>query len=286
MDISIKYPYERTGNYPLAGAGNLNAGLARHHILSFPFMLSFAVVTFWYIATHQNDAASYAEAMLDNFFRDDKRNQNGWLTLCGCFNKKDTQLYFGQEIQDAKSALNWICWAESNLFIGPAGKHRIDDPSQKMDHIPLSMGATKKGKKVMDKAAEVKSVWATVCHSGNSGEDGQPITLSINDQAVPNFVKVFAEYICLSEADVIYRSKYSDWAAYLATDTSGKTPHQFWINTSRSCDDNQKACYQFALRDKAAVPKENWVCITNFDDKKVMGIEAGKPGSDCIDKTF
>lgn len=281
MCIHIEYRYKRTGNYPGNVVGAWYDGLARHHILSFPFMLSFAVVTFWYIATHRDDAASYAEAKLDAFFK--ARGENGWSTLCAPFKNKR---YLEKEVGDANGILNWICWAESNLFIGPAAIHRIDDPSQKMDHIPLSMGETEKGKKVMDKAAEVKSVWATtVCHSGNSGKDGQSIPLSIKDGELPNFVKVFVDYICLSQPDVIYRSKYKDWAAYLDTDTSGKTPHQFWINTKRTGVINDER-YQFAIRNQKAGANEPWVCITTFNDKDVLGVKAGNPGSNCGDNPF
>lgn len=282
---SIQYAYQRTGNYPGNVVGAWHAGLARHHILSFPFMCSFAVVTFWYIATHQNDAASYAKAKLDAFYKARGGGLNGWFTLCARFNKEGGG-YLGAEVQGANSILNWICWAESNLFIGPAAIYRTNDPSQKMDQIPLSMGETEKGKAVMDKATDVKKAWDDICKSSIVGEDGQPISLSINDGGLPNFVKVFVDYICLSEPNVIYRSKYKDWAANLSTDTAGNTPHQFWINTKKAGDVIKEERYRFAIRNQEAGANEPWVRITTFNDKDVLGVKAGNPGSNCGDNPF
>lgn len=276
--MNITYRYERTGNYPGNGKA-LGAELARHHILSYPFMRSFAVVTFWYMATHESDSiAAKAKNKLDDFYqaRGVGIGVNGWFNTCKLFkNKSNLEL----EVEKASGFLNWICWAESNLFIGPAGKHRLDDPSQKMDQFPLNMD-----KAVKHKATEVKKAWDKICASRLVGEKDQMISLSINDKELPNFVEIFVEYICLSKPKCIYESKYKDWAAY---PTTGKSkPHQFWLNLSQPNNDIKDKRYKFALRDEAAKANEPWVCIKKFDADTVMGIEKGDPGSGEYDKTF
>lgn len=270
MDITIKYRYERTGNYP-GGGKALGAELARHHILSYPFMRSFAVVTFWYMATHGSDSI---KKKLDYFYG--VRKVGGWFKACEPFNN---QSYLEDPVNKASSFLSWICWAESNLFIGPAGRYRLDDPSQRMDKFPLYMDD-----RVKIGATRVKEAWVAICDSSVVGEEGAEITLNIKSDKLPNFVEAFVDYICLSKPDDIYESKYKEWAAY---PTTGKSkPHQFWLNLSKSGGDIKAERYRFALRDKAANAKEPWVCIKKFDADTVMGIEMGNPGSGEYDKTF
>lgn len=281
MDITIKYRYERTGNYPGAGKA-LSADLARHHILSYPFMRSFAVVTFWYIATHgSNSIAKQAKEKLDNFYR--VRKVGGWFKTCEPFNN---QSYLEDQVNKASSFLSWICWAESNLFIGPAGRYRLDDPSQRMDKFPLYMDD-----RVKIGATRVKEAWVAICNSSVVGEEGAEITLNIKSDKLPNllpnFVEAFVDYICLSQPGKIYRSAYREWAAYSVAVTGKLKPHQFWLDLSQPNNDIKDKHYKFALRDKAAKANEPWVCIKKFDDNDtVVGIEMENPGSREYDKTF
>lgn len=272
MGINITYLYERTGNYPYAAKVPLTAGLARHHILSYPFMRSYAVVTFWYIATHGSDSI---KKKLDDFYkaRGVGIAAGGWFDTCLSFKNRSN---LEEEVNNANSFLNWICWAESNLFIGPNSDHRLDDPSQKMEEFPLNMNDT-----VKSQAIEVKKAWNNICKSRLVGEKGQTISLSIDDSGLSNFVEAFVKYICLSQPTDIYRSKYKDWAAHLATDTSRKTPYQFWLDLSQSGNDIEDKRYKFALRDSEADAKEPWVCIKKFDADIVMGIEKRGPSPEC-----
>ena len=278
MDITIKYLYKRMGGFPNSNE-TLSKNLARHHILSYPFMLSFSVVTFWYIATH--GSKSIAKQKLDNFY--EVRKVGGWFDACMDFKAK---LIAGDSVDDAMSYMNWLCWAESNLFIGPAGRYRLDDPSQKMDKFPLYMDD-----RVKIGATRVEKAWGAICGSSVVGEEGAEITLNIKrdklPNLLPNFVEAFVDYICLSQPGKIYRSAYREWAAYPDAVTGKLMPHQFWLNLpepeseSKSGGDIKAERYRFALRDKAAKANEPWVCIKKFDADTVMGIEKGGPDPEC-----
>lgn len=268
MDITIEYLYKRMGGFPNSNE-TLSKNLARHHILSYPFMLSFSVVTFWYIATCGSE--SIAKQKLDNFY--EVRKVGGWFDACAPFKNKSNLV---RAVNDASSFLSWICWAESNLFIGPAGRYRLDDPSQKMDKFPLYMDD-----RVKIGATRVKKAWGAICDSSVVGEEGEGITLNIRSGKLPNFVEAFVDYICLSQPGKIYRSAYREWAAYPDAVTGKLMPHQFWLDLSQPNDDIKDKRYKFALRDEAAKAKEPWVCIKKFDADTVMGIEKGGPDPEC-----
>lgn len=272
MNITIEYLYRRMGGFPNKNE-TLSENLARHHILSYPFMLSFSVATFWYIATCEPGTII---EKLESFYRPRLGGEYVWRKACMDFKAK---LIAGDSVDDAMSFMSWLCWAESNLFIGPAGRYRLDDPSQTMDKFPLYMDD-----RVKHKANEVKAVWDKICKSSVVGEEGAKITLKIKGDRLPNFVEAFVDYICLSKKGNIYRSAYKEWAACPATGES--KPHQFWLDLSQPDNDIKDKRYKFALRDKAADAKEPWVCIKKFDTDTVMGIEMGNPGSKYYDITF
>ncbi|MCH5255303.1 MAG: hypothetical protein J1F41_10300, partial [Lachnospiraceae bacterium] len=226
MDITIKYLYKRMGGFPNSNE-TLSKNLARHHILSYPFMLSFSVVTFWYIATCEPGAII---ERLESFYRPRLDNRKYvWRKACMDFKAK---LIAGDSVDDAMSYMNWLCWAESNLFIGPAGRYRLDDPSQTMDKFPLYMDD-----RVKNGATRVKKAWDEICKSRLVGAGGDSITLKIVAGGLPNFVEAFVDYICLSQPGKIYRTAYREWAAYPDAVTGKLMPHQFWLDLSQPNDD-------------------------------------------------
>ena len=169
MDGKFKIIYNRIGNYP--GNGVLSGYMARHHVISYPFMQVYAVVAAWYCTVHNKKLINQYDA----FFN--ARGVN-WGAFQAVFNIPADENYVYLEMdanQPYAGIINWVCWAESNLFIGPAGCYRLDDPSQRVDKIPLSMDTRQK------KLAEaVKEAWKMVANPAVTGAAGQLIEFSIN----------------------------------------------------------------------------------------------------------
>lgn len=194
MGENIKFRYNR-GAYPgLAPA--LSPTLSRHHIISYPFMMSFSVVTYYYLAT----AGSNEEwQLLTNFFNARDAVIPNKTTIRNNFSKENLEAsvntHFGE--------LNRMSWAESNLFIGPNSSYRGDDPSQKRDECPVSLADKKL------KADDLLRIWTSVSSSKIVGAADKTISINIEDRNLLAFCRTFLTYI--NAGTSVYHTKYSDW---------------------------------------------------------------------------
>lgn len=258
MEETIRFQYLRSGNGYVGAGGVIPQSLSRHHMISYPFMLTYWVATLFYL----NRDNQYVGAF-ENFIQKNGIALNGGMqNFMQLFNRNLEEIVSGN-IGD----LNKLCWAHSNLFIGPAGKYRDDDPSQKVEECPLNMDKRQKGL-----SKEVIDIWSKhVSSSRIVGERDQYITVKINMEGMGIFVPKFFEY--LNYTTEIYVTGYDEWAVVLEN-SDYKALHTFWINENAGKKPNiTKNRYKFVLREKAAAEGEKYVCITGFEGDRVWGIE-------------
>lgn len=264
MDIKFVIQYNRIGNYP--GPGVVGANAARHHIISYPFMQVYAVVAAWYCCTEEGRSLF---GDLDRFFQVRGVNWNALQTqLAG----KASVFLEMNPVMAHSGIINWVCWAESNLFVGPAGCYRADDPSQKIDKIPLSMDA---GQKAL--AEKVIQTWREVANPAVKGEANQFIEFTIKNTGngkLNSFVDAFLKYI--NHTNVIHVTRYDDWKAVQA-DGGQERDYSFWINSKASLKNKAGKLFQtmnckFRLRDSKAGGLEPVVCVRDFNSAKQYAV--------------
>lgn len=263
MRVKFKIQYKRAdGGYSGKEEG-LNSYLARHHIISYPFMQIYTIVTAWYCTNNNEMREKFNKFLKDRSpYRYDETNVL-YKKL-----KEKTEIYLDMNETGWSDILNKVCWAESNLFIGPGGLYRMDDPSQKKEKFPLSMD-----KQQMQLANNVISAWNSISNAAIVGEKDQFIEFTLkkaDSKGVEKFVAAFLAYInCTKD---IYVTRYDDWVAVPIGEKGSytfrvKTDNGMAVRNDWEKNDKIKN-FKFRLRDKAATENEPVVCITSFNHQK------------------
>lgn len=254
---NISYRYKRTvGGYP--GPGALTANLSRHHIFSYPFMLTFAVVVLHYLANSDDEKAL---RKLEAFYR--ARIRGGIPFHIGEFKNSALET----KVDGNMGSLVWICWAEPNLFIGPDGAYRDDDPSQRMEFLPLSL--PEKQKKL---AQTVAVKWSAVSSSRIVGREDDAIRVSFDDRKLAEFADSFLDYINYAGpggAQNIHRTTYDDWVL-VKDQANARDVFRFVIKTGGSKKDVEGS-FRFRLRESGMTPDRRGVSVTEYGDEVVRG---------------
>lgn len=254
---NISYRYKRpTGGYP--GPGVLGANLSRHHIFSYPFMLTYAVVTLHYLA---NSGDKKALGKLEAFYR---ARVGGGIPF-DVSNFKNSALE--TKVDETMGSLVWICWAEPNLFIGPDGACRYDDPSQRREQLPLSF--PERPKKL---AEAVAGKWAAASSSRIVGREGEVISVSFDDRKLADFADSFLDYIGYvgaGGAQNIHRTTFGDWVV-VKDEMGSKNVFQFVMKIGGRVT-GEPENFRFRLRENGMTPDSKGVSVTEYGDKLVRG---------------
>ena len=164
-----------------------------------------------------------------------------WRTICADFKGS----YLEAAVSKNIGILNWICWAQPNLFIGPSGIYREDDPSQKMEEFPIHMNPKQK-----ELATKVKAGWSSVSSSRIVGEAGQMINISVNvdcldDKKRNTFIPAFLDYITASRE--VYKTRFDDWVII-----KNKRKYDFWVQpfpvNSKNIQGEKVEIFRFSLK--------------------------------------
>lgn len=256
---NITYEYQRAnapGNYPV-----IDPRLSRHHIISYPFMRTFAEVLLQFRDNPNMDAVKREQirTLIDAFKR---KNRINWA--------------------DDNTLIVYLCWARPNLFIGPSSVYRDDDPSQRMEKFPLLLNSS-----VRESAKKVKELWNGMSNSYLVGEKDTRISISVDERKVPDFLIAFLNYVNLPND--IYDTKCSEWLVVCETDPKNLR-YRFYIHllSERRIQEelHNKLRYKFVLKkDQDKVVQEPVVVIHQLGDKKCLG-ETRKALPDSEDKSF
>lgn len=258
---NITYEYRRAdapGNYPA-----IDPRLSRHHIISYPFMRTFAEVLLRFRDDPEVDAAKREQirTLIDAFKR---KNRINWA--------------------DDNTLIVYLCWARPNLFIGPSSAYRDDDPSQRMEKFPLLLNSS-----VRESAKKVKELWNGMSNSYLVGEKDTRISISVDERKVPDFLIAFLNYVNLPND--IYDTKCSEWLVVRETDPKNLR-YRFYIHLldeKKLMDPTKKKeRYKFVLNreeNKDKVVQDSVVVIHQLDNQKCLG-EIRKALPDSEDRSF
>lgn len=252
--MNISFIYNRGDSFP--GNTVLNNRFSRHHIISYPMMRCFAEVLLQF---EKKEIVTADKELREKY-------------------EKFNRAYTGQNMDEKK---NRIAWAYSNLFIGPSSKYREDDPSQKMDKIPISFP-----EKRAILAKNVKLAWNKISSSYIVGESDTEISLKIseNKNDVKTFLSTFIDYILdVRTEGAIHVTRLNDWVVKPDTSQSGEYYH-FYFRNVRDGEVSQN--YGFYLYERSMSLGKGLVAITKFDDSELSGIHNSKTKELAPDSTF
>ena len=266
----ITYHYKERGDYPYNGK-KLEDSLARHHIISYPHMYEFGVIVLAYFQILYNEDRLEQDECFKKFSQ--YYNISNHL-VTGILKKRKEYKIFDYE-KEAKGVLNQIAWTQANIFVGPAGKYRCDDPEQGKDGIPLSMRNS-----FSPKIQSIRS---------NKGIPGSPAmqkgsigNIAIGKTEICNIGKIFMN--ALPETRNLHNTKVGDWAAVQEIGIIKNNPgsnnqrngnannftrgvcYPIFFKKSNSRSDQEKETFGFKLRLKN---NKNNFCSSNTNKEKI-----------------
>jgi hypothetical protein len=269
MEYSISYKYQRS-DYPFDDViGNEKS---RNHIISYPFMFSFAITTLVYLANNEdeNNLNKFLEfakkSGIPGFVADSQDAKAAWNKKKALFTLNEKDKWYCYNLSESKPGIGartellpYMAWAKSNLFIGPKACYRTDDPSQRREEIPNSMMEKHK-----NASEELLEFWnKKISTSRIVGENNQEINIDVKEKernSLKTFVGMFLDY--LNSSNEYHETVCGDWLVYdcsngmegkyyhfiIAPSFNSKQPekcshYKFCLNTSGRSGKIQQNCY-------------------------------------------
>lgn len=296
MDFSISYYYNRgaaPGVWPA-----LTPDLSKHHIISYPHMFALGVIyVTWLRENSGKEHAQYGQACqtllvflqsrgfavdqayLEQLLQNTLQGESGRYRL---LNESGSHQSAGQ----LQSFLNQFSWMDSNLFIGPSGAFRCDDPSQKIDKLPLSLPESQK--KMIRQLITLKKEYLPSVIPNQSGTRG---TITCPQKGAEELVFQLEQLLGAS-ARGIYESKVSDWGAVRDVPTK-RAPIVYPFHDVRSISQSEtgrQARFQYLLlEDKTQLSLEQSVAVlvkSKVCDKRTCTGAVRGPTRDQQDENF
>lgn len=208
MRISISYYYERGGN---AAGGLASNRLSHHHVIAYPYMYYLGVISLCYLR-HLRDAgdASYESSKQKLFDACHAPNLNLDMAVDRIVctldrGVKHFSLSRGAQIDEV---LTKVAWMPMNLFTGPCGEIRADDPGQGYDTMPEGMRRNQK-EKLEGIISAIKTYnHSSIPHEQGAGGSTQSISFN-NDTYLSKFAEEFLS--CFDSRMGCYNASVSDW---------------------------------------------------------------------------
>ncbi len=272
MEYSISYKYQRS-DYPFDDV--IDNEKSRNHIISYPFMLSFAITTLVYLANNEdeNNLNKFLEFAQNSGIpgfvtdsQDAKAAKDAWNKKKALFTLNEKDKWYCGNLSESKPGIGartellpYMAWAKSNLFIGPKACYRMDDPSQRREEIPNSM--IEKHKSASEK---LLNFWnENISSSRIVGENNQEVKIHVNEKpktSLKTFVGMFLDY--LNSSNEYHETVCGDWLVYdCSNGMEGKyycfifspswkpdqfkkySRYKFCLNTDSRSKSIQKNCY-------------------------------------------
>lgn len=273
--MRLEYEYRRN-DYPHAGDMPLGAHLSRHHVVCYPHMYAFGVILLAYFQL-LGDALD-SDAPYQKFLR--------YYGQWSATNDSAVHNIVRARINGQRDVLNYcddkcrnffkeVAWTKSNLFIGPSGKLRADDPGQGIDAVPVSMGQDGFIRRLMElRGGRI---------SGNipmSEDQVGFINLDVN--AISDIARGYLDK--LPDVPVLHESRVSDWRAVSLADAGSNRSHEaFAIFFSKNSKNNKHESrgYQLELASNPQFPT-NHGRLQRQNGNKVavlIGVECTRSGA-------
>ena len=206
MRISISYYYYRGGT---AAGPALSSFLSHHHVISYPRMYYLGVLSLCYLkklrATNESAANAKIQTLLSACRIPNLPIANA---VTAVSNTEPDSFNIPEGNNNIQNTLYGIAWMPQNLFIGPAGKIRSDDPSQNNDKLPPGMPDAQKRNINQIIAGLNQYSHSNIPHVCGAGGQRNAVAFD-NESDFNKLVELFFDNI--GGTFGCYDSKISDW---------------------------------------------------------------------------
>lgn len=272
--MRLEYEYRRN-DYPHAGDMPLGAHLSRHHVVCYPHMYAFGVILLAYFQLLGDalDSDAPYQKFLRYYGQWSATNDSAVHNIVGnCKNgQRDVLNYYDDK---CRNFFKEVAWTESNLFIGPSGTLRADDPGQGIDTVPVSMGQDGFIRRLIElRGRGIPGVIPM------SADQAGFISLDVKD--ISDIARGYIEK--LPDVPVLHESRVSDWRAVPLADVGSNRSHEaFEIFFSKNSKNNKHESrgYQLELASNPQFPTNHGrLQRQNGDQVAVLiGIECKRSG--------
>jgi hypothetical protein len=170
---------------------------------------------------------------------------------------------FGDSLHPEQNQFAWLPW---NLFIGPAGKFRGDDPSQGNDRIPLSM-PDRNDIETLNTCLQGLGV----AYPPQSEGASYPVNIAETkfNKFVMNAVNIMNKFN--PEKTTPYDSLIKDWVLK-GLSSSRSTEYNVFLTSSPTLQDStEKKYYQFYVRTNSHRPSKVVRVFSKSESRKSCG---------------
>lgn len=204
--MRARYEYRRS-DYSGNGRALNSSNLSRHHTIAYPHMYEFGVILLSYFQLLR-DKLDQDPCFLrfQDYYRG--RNEVSSQTIQTILSRHTGELNgeFDYRENECRGFFKTVAWTESNLFTGPAGKFRRNDPGQGMDQIPVSSEASA----FIRKLKELRGAGIEGSIPVNQGENGW---INLREDKLCSIARGFIE--ALPQTSRLLETKVRDWRAAL-----------------------------------------------------------------------
>lgn len=208
--MRVRYDYSRNDysrNDYSEERKTFGSNLTRHHTIAYPHMYEFGVIILTYfqlLRDHLDKDPCFLR------FQDYYRGQNA-------VNVRMIHTILSEHTGELHDEVNYrenkcrnffmtVAWTKANLFTGPAGKLRRNDPGQGVDQVPLSSDASAFIRKLKELRASGIEGQIPV----NQGDNGW---INLREDKI---YKIAREFIrALPSTACLFETKVRDWRAVL-----------------------------------------------------------------------
>lgn len=203
MEISISYYYHRGEK----NRNDLSPSISRHHVISYPRMYYLGVLALCYLKSQPEIVSEKVKLLKDVCGNQNLNIEEALKHVNNCVEGKFS---IPSDVPIVQEVLNEIAWMPMNLFTGPSGNFRIDDPSQRNESLPEKMSDEQKGalKKIIGGLKEYSHSF--IPHIEGEGGSTKSVHFD-NENQFNDLAKLFLENIKSDKPLSCYDSELSDW---------------------------------------------------------------------------
>ncbi|MBD5470809.1 MAG: hypothetical protein HDR19_06800 [Lachnospiraceae bacterium] len=261
MRVSISYYYYRGGT---AAGPALSNFLSHHHVISYPRMYYLGVLSLCYLKKLKTTNESAANAKMQTLLNACRiPNLPVANAVNAVSNTEPDRFNIPEGNNNIQNTLYGIAWMPQNLFIGPAGKIRLDDPSQNNDKLPIGMpNAQKRNINQIITGLNLYS-HSNIPHVCGAG--GQTNAVAFDNEADFNrLVELFFDNI--GGTCGCYDSKISDWLIGVNNNSRINYYNILFSTSARAAQEAENLRQKRTLVTGKFAVKSN--SIKNIDSKK------------------
>lgn len=248
--MRIEYDYKRN-NYVGGGKVYDSDNISRHHIVSYPHMFEFGTILLAYFQILGDGLLGdlYFKRFLEYYGVHSSTNLSTIQTILK-EQRSGLRDAFNYCEKNCRNFFMTVAWTDANLFTGPAGKLRADDPGQSVDGVPSSLTLNS------FETALINIRMSGIIKGKPALSKGERGSINLEERKIAEIAR---EYIRnLPNITCPYETRVSDWLAVpLEANRSRQYDcYDIFFSTNPKNNNLEKRGYKLELAKHAEYPSE------------------------------